>query len=71
METKSKQNNKREEYKVTIGPLLKQILKEQKINIKEAGYGCLKPSDYDAGEIIAKKIIQNFGGIKNCGKNIL
>ena len=49
---------KREEYSVRIGPLLKKALDKQKENIKKVTYDCVESSDYDAGEIIAKKIIQ-------------
>lgn len=61
---------KRETYTVEIGPLLKKILDEQKENIKKATYGCIRSSHYEAGEIIAKKIMQK-GGIKITGKNIV
>ena len=61
MEQQNKQ--KRESFIVEIGPLLKKILEEQMNNIKEATYDCVKPSHYEAGEIVAKKIIQT-GGIK-------
>lgn len=61
---------KREEYVVRIGPLLKQIIDSQKKNIKEVSYDCVESSDYTAGEIIAKKIIQT-GGIKFVKKNVV
>lgn len=41
---------------VRVGPLLQQALEKQKKNIKEATYNCVEPSDYEAGEIIAKKV---------------
>ncbi len=49
----------REENIVRIGVLLKQVLEKQKQKINEVTYGCVKASDYEAGEIIAKKIIEN------------
>ena len=49
---------KREEYSIRIGPLLKKALDKQKDNIKKVTYECVAASDYDAGEIIAKKLIQ-------------
>lgn len=38
-----------------IGPLLRQVLDKQKELIKEATYDCVKTSDVEAGEVIAKK----------------
>lgn len=49
----------KEGHKVRIGPLLKSLFDKQKDRIKQATYDCVKSSDYDAGEIIAKKIIAN------------
>jgi len=62
MEEKTKKE--KETYLVGIGPLLKEILDEQKENIKKATYECVEPSYYEAGEIVAKKII-DWGGLKN------
>lgn len=56
MEEKS---TKREEYVTKIGPLLKKLLEKQKENIKKVTYECVSSSDYEAGEIIAKKVIQS------------
>lgn len=47
---------KREQYSITIGPLLKNLLNRQKEIIKQATYDCIESSDYEAGEIIAKKM---------------
>jgi len=61
MEVKKKRNKRREENKeftVTIGVLLKEVLEKQKENIKKVTYDCVKSSDYEAGEIIAKKVIE-------------
>ena len=55
----SKRRKNKEEFVVTIGSLLKDILEKQKENIKKVTYGCVKASDYEAGELIAKKIIEN------------
>ena len=49
---------KREVYIIKIGPLLKKILEKQKENVNRATYECVNPSNYDAGEILAKKVIQ-------------
>lgn len=47
---------KREEFVVKIGPLLRSTLNKQKELINEHTYGCVKGSDYEAGEIVAKKV---------------
>ncbi len=49
---------KRKEFVVKIGILLREVLDLQKKQIKEATYNCVNPSDYEAGEIIAKKVIK-------------
>lgn len=48
---------KREEYVVKIGPLLRKALDNQKGIIKEVTYDCVNSSDYEAGEIIGKKYL--------------
>ena len=48
---------KREEFSVRIGPLLKEVLTKQKDNVKKVTYDCVPSSDWEAGEIIAKKIV--------------
>ena len=55
MVNKRREENK--EFSVTIGPLLKDILEKQKRKVSEATYECVRPSDYEVGEIIAKKVI--------------
>lgn len=52
----NKEKNKREEYVIKIGPLLKAVVDEQRRMIKEATYNICKSSDWEAGEIIAKKV---------------
>jgi len=60
MELKEEKKKKtKEEYYIRIGPLLKKILRLQKENIKKETYDCINSSEYEAGEIIAKKIIKN------------
>ena len=49
----------KENYVVKIGPLLKNMLDKQKENVKRETYDVCNTSDYEAGEIIAKKIIEN------------
>ncbi len=46
----------KEDYIVRIGPLLKEVLNIQKAKIKEATYDVVDASDYNAGEIVAKKV---------------
>ncbi len=55
---KNKRREEKKEFTITIGVLLKEVLKKQKENINKLTYGCVKSSDYEAGEIIAKKIIK-------------
>ena len=50
-------SNTREEYIVQIGPLLMKALQKQIESIREATYYSVKPSNYEAGEIIAKKFL--------------
>ncbi len=47
------------EYYVRIGPLLKNMLDKQKQNVKKETYDVCKSSEWEAGEILAKKIIEN------------
>jgi len=53
------ENKKREEFVIQIGPILKQVLELQKEKIKEVSWGCVNASYYEAGEVIAKKIMEN------------
>lgn len=50
----------KESYPIRIGPLLKEVLDIQKGKIKDATYGVVEASDYNAGEILAKKIKANL-----------
>ena len=50
---------KRETYSTKIGPLLKNVFVKQKEKIKTVTYDCVNSSDYEVGEIIAKKILDN------------
>lgn len=51
------EKQKTKEYTVRIGEKLRAVLDKQKKQIKEATYNCVEPSDLQAGEIIAKKIL--------------
>jgi hypothetical protein len=48
---------KREKYMIQIGPLLLKALDEQISKIKDLTYDSVKPSYYEAGEVLAKKIL--------------
>jgi hypothetical protein len=48
---------KREEFVIKIGPLLKKVLEDQKTSVDEVTYSCMKTSFYEAGEIVAKKMM--------------
>ena len=50
---------KREEFIIKIGPLLKKVMEKQKEIVKETTWDCVKPSDYEVGEIIAKKLTES------------
>jgi len=52
------EKEKRKEFVIKIGVLLREVLDIQKKQIREATYDCVNPSDYEAGEIIAKKVIK-------------
>ena len=45
------------EYTIRIGEKLRKVLDQQKKQVEEATYDCVKPSDLEVGEIIAKKVL--------------
>ena len=47
-----------EEFTVRIGVKLRKVLDMQKKQIEEATYDCVKASDLQAGEILAKKFLK-------------
>lgn len=53
------EKEKREEFVNKFGPILRKVLDKQKSNVQEITFGCIIPSDYEAGEMIAQKIIEN------------
>ena len=50
------QTTKRKEFVIRIGPKLKEVLNQQKENVKKVTYDCVPSSEYEAGEILAIKI---------------
>jgi hypothetical protein len=56
MNTKKHSGNN---YTITIGEKLRKVLDKQKEIVKDMGWGEVYLSDYEAGEIIAKKITEN------------
>ena len=48
----------KKEYTVRIGPLLRKALDMQKSQLREATYDVVECSDYEAGEILAKKLLK-------------
>ena len=48
-----------EKYSIKIGIKLRKVLDKQKENVRKVTLDCVKVSDYEAGELIAKKIIEN------------
>jgi len=52
-------NKKRKDFPTRIGPLLKGIFEKQKKIIMKTTWECINPSDYEVGEIIAKKITES------------
>jgi hypothetical protein len=49
----------RESYVIKIGPQLRKVLNLQKERVKELTYEIVNASDYEAGEIIADKILKH------------
>ena len=50
----------REEFVIKVGAKLRKVIDIQKEQIREATYHSVNPSDYEAGEIIAKKILKEI-----------
>lgn len=50
--------DKREFFIAKIGPLLRKVLDKQRENIKNETYEICDSSDWEAGEILAKKITE-------------
>ena len=50
---------KKKAFTVRIGPLMRQCLDKQKSSIKSMAYNVLETSDFMAGEVLARKILDN------------
>lgn len=55
----NRKETKRKQFVVMIGPLLKECLDKQIESINKICFNSLKTSDYYAGEILAKKILNS------------
>ena len=51
--------DKREQFVCKIGPLLRDVLNKQKQNISNQTYDVCDSSDWEAGEILAKKLTES------------
>ncbi len=49
----------RENYQVSIGPIMKEVLDKQKLNIKEVTMEICEPSNWEAMEILGRKLLEN------------
>lgn len=47
---------KKLEFTIRIGPLLREVIDLQKARVKEVTLDVVDSSDYNAGEILAKKV---------------
>lgn len=45
-------------FVIKLGKKMREVLDMQKKQIKEATYDVVEPSDYEAGEILAKKFLK-------------
>lgn len=52
-------DDKRENFVVKVGPLFRKVLDKQRDNIRKETYEVCDSSDWEAGEILAKKLINN------------
>ena len=54
----NKKDEQREQHRISVGPLMKKILDIQRENVKEVTKDVCDTSNWEAGEIIAKKVIE-------------
>ena len=53
------EETRRKVYKINIGPIFKSVIEKQKSNVKDVTLGVCPSSDWEASEMIGKKIIEN------------
>lgn len=53
-----KKEETREQHKINVGPIMKKVIEKQKSNICSVTKGVCKPSDWEACEVIAKKVTE-------------
>lgn len=54
------EESKKETEVIRLGKKMREALEIQKKFIKKACYGCVEPSDHEAGEVIAKKFLKEI-----------
>jgi len=54
------EEQKKNSFVIRVGEKMRKILNQQKKQIEEATYFVVEASDYEAGEIIAKKILKEI-----------
>lgn len=52
------EEEKKPSFVIRIGLKMREVLNIQKKQIEEATYNVVEPSDYEAGEILAKKFLK-------------
>ena len=50
---------KRQVFRINVSPLFKQVIEKQRKNIMDVTMGVCDSSEWEASEMIAKKIIEN------------
>lgn len=48
----------REQNRIAVGPLMKKVIEQQKKNISEITKGVCDVSNWEASEVLAKKIVE-------------
>ena len=53
------EETRRKVYKINVGPIFKKVLDKQRKNIMDVTMGVCDSSEWEASEMIGKKIIEN------------
>lgn len=53
------ESTRRKVYRINVGPLFKSVLDKQRKNVRDVTFDVCDSSEWEASEMIAKKIIQN------------